>query len=85
MIPVKLQGKLGNDIEILALGFPVICSPLQTPITMDQYPHLQDIELADVCPVDHTSDPIDVLIGLDHYWDIVTGGIIRGVDGPVSN
>ena len=40
--------KIGNDIEILALGFLVICSPLQTPIAMDQYPYLQDLELADV-------------------------------------
>ena len=30
VIRVKLQGKLGSDIEIQALGFPIICSPLQT-------------------------------------------------------
>ena len=29
LIRVKMQGKLGNDIEILALGFPVICLPLK--------------------------------------------------------
>ena len=51
---------------------------------MDQYPHLQDLELADDCPVDHNSDTIDVLIGSDHYWDVVTGGIIRGIDGSVA-
>ena len=75
---------MGNDIKILALGFPFICSPIQTPIAVDQYPHLQDLKLADDCPVDHNSDTIDVLIGSDHDWDVVTGGIIRGIDGPVA-
>ena len=65
-------------IEILAFEFPVICSPLQTPIAVDQYPHLQDLELADDCPVDRNSDTIDVLIRLDHYWDVVTGGSVGG-------
>ena len=68
LIQVKLQGKLGNDIKVLALGFPVICSLLQTPIAMDHYPHLQDLELADDSPVDHNLDTIDVLIGSDHYY-----------------
>ena len=51
---------------------------------MDQYSHLQDLDLADDSPVDHNLDTIDVLIGSDHYWDVVTGGIIRGIDGPVA-
>ena len=28
-----------------------------------------------------TRDTIDIP---DHYWDVVTGGIIRGIDGPVA-
>ena len=84
LVQVRLQGKLGNDIEILALGFPTICSPLQTPVAVSQYPHLQGLELADDNLLDHNSDCIDVLIGSDHYWDIVTGNIIKGSDGPVA-
>lgn len=81
LIRVKLQGKLGNDIEVLALGLPVTCSPLQTSIAVDQYPHLQDLELADDSPVDHNSDTIDVLIGSDHYcyWRYH-----KRIDGPVN-
>ena len=84
LVQVKLQGKSGITIEILALGFPVICSPLQTPVAVDQYSHLQDLDLADDSPVDHNLDTIDVLIGSDHYWDVFTGGIIRGINGPVA-
>ena len=34
--------------------------------------------------MDHNLDTIDVLIGSDHYWDIVTEGITKGTDGPVA-
>lgn len=27
---------------------------------------------------------VKVLIGADHYWSIVSGEIIRGVEGPVA-
>ena len=29
-------------------------------------------------------DSIDILIGLDHYWDFVTGETIRGEFGPTA-
>ena len=51
---------------------------------MSQYPHLQGLELADENLLDHNSDCIDVLIEPDHYWDIVTGSVIKGSDGPVA-
>ena len=69
LVQVKLQGKSGITIKILALGFPVICSALQPPVAVDQYSHLQDLDLANNSPVDHSLDTTDVLIGSDHYWD----------------
>ena len=84
LVGVKLQGKSGITIEILALGFPVICSSLQTPVAVDQYPHLQDLDLANDNPMVHNLNTIDVLVGSAHYWDVVMGGIIRGIDGSVA-
>ena len=84
VIRLKLKGKLGINIEILALGFLVIYSPLQTPIAINQYPHLQDLELADDSPVDHNLDTIDILIRSNDYWDVVTRGIVRRIHGPVA-
>ena len=28
--------------------------------------------------------PIDILIGSDYYWQLVTGSICRGTSGPVA-
>lgn len=56
----------------MALVVPFICSPLTSqPInyTRESYDHLLVLELA------NTGDSleIDVLIGSDVYWDLVTG------------
>ena len=47
LISVRLQVKYGEEIEIPALSFPAICSPLQVPVELDRYTHLQDLDLAD--------------------------------------
>ena len=80
---VTLPLRNNNEyVEISALNFPVICSPLPKRVDVTKYPHLQDLELADRSEVGQ--DAIDVLIGSDHYWDIVTGESIRGENGPTA-
>ena len=55
-------------------------------MNIHQYLHLEDLDLADCCITDaHTSNiDIDILIGLDYYYDFITGEIIRGEEGPVA-
>ena len=65
---VTLQGRRGEDIEIQVLSFPVICSPLQTVVVVDQYPHLRNQDLADEDTDEGCSDSICILIGTDYYW-----------------
>ena len=84
IILVTLQGKRGEDVEIKALSFPAICSPLQTEVDVDQHPHLMNLDLADERSDDGYTDSIDVLIGSDFYWSVVIGDIIRGDSGPVA-
>jgi len=74
LIRVRLVGKHGGDVNIIALSFPAICSPLQGRINIEQHPQLLDLELADVTTNGHVSDMVDMLIGSDHYWDVVTVG-----------
>ncbi|KAK3754303.1 hypothetical protein QZH41_006636 [Actinostola sp. cb2023] len=53
--------------------------------TRVDYPHLEGLELADYDYAGtNESDAIDILIGSDHYWDIVTGDIARGDNGPTA-
>ena len=83
LVKVNMQGQDGTDIEIYALSSPMICSPPSTAIDISGYPHLQELHLSEFSqdtPVDH----IDILIGSDHYWDVVTGDISRERDGPVA-
>ena len=45
---------------------------------------MQELDLADCPHLEDDSNATDVLIGADHYWDIVTGDITREGDGPVA-
>ena len=83
MITVRLQAKHGEEVEISALSFPAICSPLQVPVELDKYPHLQDLDLADASSSEQSSD-VDMLIGSDYYWDVITGDLKRSGNGPVA-
>ena len=59
---------------IEALGFPCIHSSLPLAMEVDQYPHLQGLDLADVnnCDSHNTSKAIDILIGSHYYCEVVT-------------
>jgi len=58
------------------------CSPLPTAIDSSKYPHLRNLQLAD--DVGDRREAIDVLIGSNFYWNIVTGNLRRGEYGPTA-
>ena len=65
---------------------PMICEPLiSQPIAacVSECPHLASLELADSADKDSSLE-VDVLIGSDYYWTLVTGGVSRGAQGPVA-
>ena len=41
------------------------------------------LEIADFSSFSSTL-PVDVLIGLDYYWELVTGNVSRGSSGPTA-
>ncbi len=48
-----------------------------------QYDHLAPLKLADVtCGLEEGT--IDILVGSDQYWQIVTGEVIKGESGPTA-
>ena len=71
----------GEILSITAHTSPVICSPLPRLVDSSMYSHLSGLELADTSD---SAQGIDVLIGSDHYWSIVTGETIMGDSGPVA-
>ena len=67
-------------------AMPIICEPLvgqSISMCVRQHPHLLGLELAD-SPDTASNTPIDMLIGSDYYWQLVTGSICRGTSGPVA-
>ena len=85
LVRIRLQTRFEEDLEVMALTFPAICSPLRALVEVEQYSHLHDLDLADVdSSDDHPSDAVDILIGSDYYWDAVIGDVARGKGGPVA-
>ena len=72
----------GETIELVAYSSPVICSSLPTLVSAQNYEHLEALELANGDY--HDSKSIDVLVGSDYYWSIVTGDTLIGDCGPVA-
>lgn len=84
------------DVGVVLKGYPTmslslytvpsICEPLSCqPITacVEANNHLLGLELADSSD-GNTQSPVDMLIGCDHYWDLVTGSICRSERGPTA-
>ena len=75
-----------TEVEITAMCVPSICSPLPSSIDISQFPHLERYELADNYTDSHNYQerPIDILIGADQYYKIVTGDIIKAEGSPTA-
>ena len=76
--------KLGTNegLEIVARTSPVICSSLPSLVNVSKYAHLKCLDLADSGSL--RRGDIDILIGSDYYWQVVTGDIVNGDSGPVA-
>ena len=68
-------------IQMKALTFPVICSPVAIRLDINEFQHLEGLEFAD--EIDGRSEMIDILLGAD-YYEVVTGEIIKGDTGPTA-
>ena len=84
VVKLKLKGQFNgyrNEVEIIALCVPGICSPLPASLDINKYPHLQSYELADkyTDTTNLSERPMEILIGCDQYYDIVTGDTVKGL------
>ena len=86
VVRVGLKLKDGGTRELRLITVPSICEPLTAqPISLclDKFEHLKQLDLAD-CSNGQDSLQIDILIGADYYWELVTGCTSRCEDGPVT-
>ena len=85
---VQLGMDLKNEttFEVSLFAIPFICEPLSIqPITCvtEKYSQLSNLELADYSSGNEELN-IDILIGSEYYWRLVTGEVIRGDDGSTA-
>jgi len=45
---------------------------------------LQELDLTDTVAFEHSSYKVDMLIEAEFYWDIVTGDVKHGGEGPTA-
>lgn len=76
--------KSGENIELKAINFPTICSPVNSEVRAENYEHLKDLELADFDPNSNGDKTIDILVGADFYWQFVTGEVVQASNGPTA-
>ena len=84
VVSLNLKSNDGNDIEVSAICFEKICSPVPTKIQLDKYAHLKGLDLADSSLTGNGLGQIDILMGSDYYCDVVIGEIVRGESGLVA-
>jgi len=83
LVQIRLQKIGSSDCLVLeALRFPTICSSLPNAISVDQFPQLFDLELAD--PPSDKAETINLLVGSDYYWNIVDEDTVRSDGGPIA-
>ena len=83
LVRVTLQRPGYNkSLEIMARTSPVICSSLPALVSVNKYSYLRNLDLADSGKLQRSG--IDILIGSDYYWQVVTGDIVNGNGGPVA-
>ena len=86
VVDLAIQANGGGTITMEALVVPIICDALAnqpTKATKLKHPHLKGLRLADY----HSKEeqlPVDLLVGSDNYWKLVTGNVRRGKTGPTA-
>ena len=86
MVQFQLGTERGHKLNLSAYVVPLICSTIgnqNTRFAQQSYEHLSGLKLAD-SGNDGEEFDLDILIGSDYYWQLVTGHVIHGNDGPTA-
>ena len=88
IVQLAIKTPSREGVYVTAYVVPTICSPISNQsinLHQHQYSHLQSLKLAD--DITHSPDlHIDLLIGADYYWSLISGEVVRSDSGsgPVA-
>jgi len=74
-----------SPIPVQAIILDHIANPLKDPhrVAASHLPHVRNLQLAHPTSPSSSSFNIDILVGADYFWSIVTDNIVRG-KGPTA-
>lgn len=81
-VSIRIRTSTGELVPLSALVVPTLANPISNPVKTDvlELPHLKGLPPAH--PVT-AAENFEMLIGADHYWDLVGDHIVRG-SGPTD-
>ena len=84
IVKINLHTQSSN-ITLQAISYPMICTPIKNQLVKfvkEKVENFRDLKFAD----EGSGDEIDMLIGSDYYWSLVTGRIVESglSDGLVA-
>ena len=85
-VRIKLDSRDGKGVDLKLVSVPLICDPLcGQPVVcaVSRFPEISHLDLADTATCSDNLN-VDILIGCDYYWQIVTGETIRVIGGPAA-
>ena len=86
VVDLGLLTSNGGHLKLSAIVVPHICDPIcAQPVTLSKqsYAHLSTLDLADAADVQDSLE-VYLLIESGQYWDLVTGKIEKGENGPLA-
>ena len=82
---LNVQGTKKGRGSVIATEVPTICTPMCRPtIPQSKLSQFESVPLVDTGIEEGKPFTIDILVGLDHYWQFVQGGVLPGIDGLVA-
>ena len=83
MFQLQLETTNGSPVNVITTEVPVICAPMYQPeVSAELLSEFGDLVFTD--NYDGGDVTVDILIGLDSYWKLVTPRIVPGPDGLVA-
>jgi len=77
----------GGSMKMSFLSVPLICEPISGQSishAIDTYQELESLKFSD-CPQGGENNlEVDILVGLDQYWKLVTGNVVHCQGGPTA-
>ena len=84
VVDLEVVCQISQLLKISALVVPCVCDDVNIPSLVKiqkRNPHLTDLDLINV---GDQFLSVEVLIGADHYWSVVTGRTRQGMEGPTA-